>query len=159
MGRELATPIDTVSGSITLLEKRLTQMEALGKATKLSMADELVLKQLQQSLENLDSSFRSFHFEILDLIEERNQENKQTSLDERDNKISNIATRVRHLLAKISKHYVHPSNPDLELKWQLHRRFDQVEIKLHVHAVINATAPIDPVWIHVGVCFSNTRTR
>ena len=61
-----------VSGSITSLEKQLIKLETLAEAAELSTADKLALKQIQQRLENLESSFRSVHFEALDLIEEMN---------------------------------------------------------------------------------------
>ena len=56
MSHELATAQGcrgAVSGSITCSVEWLTQWETLAETTELSKADELVVQQLQQRLENL----------------------------------------------------------------------------------------------------------
>ena len=77
------------------------------------MADESALKQLQQKLEKL-----------LDMMKERDQENQQNTLNEHDDKVSEITTRIQYLLTKVSKDGTPSSNPDLELKRRLHETFD-----------------------------------
>ena len=84
-------------GSITRLDKRVKDLETLVEATDLSVKDRLTLQQLEQKLETFDTNFKTYHFEALELIEEKDQDDEQAMLDEHEDRIADITTRI-HLL-------------------------------------------------------------
>lgn len=82
--------------SITRLEKRVGELEALSRQpTNIEHAKELLRK-----LESLDSEFKKVHFEIVDIIDERDDETwerEQEILDEHDDQVDSLKVRVQLL--------------------------------------------------------------
>ena len=108
-------------------------------AADLSNVDRLTIQHLLQKLEKSDVSFKEFHFGILDLIDEVEQENEQAVL-EHDNKVADATACIQQLLAETPKPEPLSSDSDLELKRQLHEQLDRIEAKLHTVAI--ATGPM-----------------
>ena len=129
-----------VRGSITSIQKWVTEFEALAEAAELSNIDRLTIEHLLQKLEKSEASFKEFHFEVLDLIDKAEQEDEQAILDEHDNKVADTTARIQQLLAETPKPEPLSSDSDLKLKRQLHERLDRIEAKLH--AVEAATKPM-----------------
>ena len=97
VSRQLATArrrSGAIRGSITSIQKQITEFEALAEAADLSNVDRLAIEHLLQKLEKSDASFKEFHFEVLDLIDEAEQEDKQAILDEHDNKVADATAHI-----------------------------------------------------------------
>ena len=85
-------------------------------------------------MDKSDARFKEFHFEVLDLIDEAEQEDEEAVLDEHDKKVADHTASIQQLLAKTPKPGSLSSDSDLELKRQLHERSDRIESKLHTVA-------------------------
>ena len=129
-----------VRGSITSIQKQVTEFETLAEATDLSDVDRLTIQHLLQKLEKSDVSFKEFHLGVLDLIDKAEQNYEQAVLDEHDNKVADVTACIQQLLAETPKPEPLSSDSDLELKRQLHERLDRIESKLH--AASTATGPM-----------------
>ena len=75
-----------IRGSITSIQEWVTEFKALAEAADLSNVDRLTIQHLLQKLEKSDASFKEFHFGVLDLIDEAEQEDEQAILNEHDDK-------------------------------------------------------------------------
>ena len=129
-----------IRGSITSIQKQVTEFEALAEAADLSDVDSLTIQHLLQRLEKSDASFKEFHFRALDLIDEAEQEDEQAVLDEHDDKVTDASARIQQLLPETPKPEPISSDSDLELKRQLHEQLDRIEVNLH--AVEATTRPM-----------------
>ena len=75
-----------VRASLTRLDTRVGELE--GKGETLTSGDVRIAQQLLQKLSSLDSDFKSYHFSIIDLVEENSLETEQRVLDEHDDKLA-----------------------------------------------------------------------
>ena len=83
-----------VRASITRVGTRLEELEGLRDQPR---TPELA-KQLDTKLETLDSEFKSYHFQIVDLITDEEQaEGHQEVLDDHDDHISDMGIRLKQL--------------------------------------------------------------
>ena len=105
-----------IHGSITFVQKQITEFETLVEATDLSDVDRLTIQHLAQKLEKSDASLEDFHFGVLDLIDEAEQDDEQAVLDKHDNKVADATARIQQLLAKTPKPEPLSSDSDPELR-------------------------------------------
>ena len=78
----------TVRASITKIVSCVADME---RRAPLSPTDEIVAKQMEQKMYDLNKDIRGYHYSILDLMEEDEDfDEEQAILDEHEEKISNI---------------------------------------------------------------------
>jgi DNA repair ATPase RecN len=83
-----------VRRSITYLESRVGDLEA---STDLP-GTPAHAEQLSKKLAHLDSEFQSFHLQLVELIEdEEDLEREQTNLDQHDHRISDLQLRLKRL--------------------------------------------------------------
>ena len=87
-----------VRASITRLDGRVSELE--GKP-ELSPADRRSAQTLLAKLNELDADFKSYHFHIVDLTEEESLDAEQTILDEHDDRIVNLSTRLQQLVSEV----------------------------------------------------------
>ena len=90
-------------------------------------------------MDKSDASFKEFHFGVLNLIDEVEEEDEPAVLDEHNNKVADATACIHQLLAETPKPEPLSSHSDRELKIQLHERLDRIEAKLQ--AVAAATGP------------------
>ena len=105
----------------------------------MSAVERPAIQQLLQKLESLDTDFKSYHFTILDLIEEQEVlENEQATLDEHDDRIAKITNHIQKLLLEPS------AKPLLEAEkhQQIHNWMDYLKRKLRI--VSQAIEPMVP---------------
>lgn len=84
-------------GSITRLTTRLTDLEGRrpDDASVMTMA-----QQTLKSLENVDSDFKTHHLALIDLLEEEDDlEGEQHVLDEHDETVATLFTRISHVIS------------------------------------------------------------
>ena len=84
-----------VCGSITCIRKWSNLVWNTSWGNDFSEVDRSTLKHLAQKLEKSDASFKEFHFEVLDLFDEAEQDDEQTILDEHDNKVAYATTCIQ----------------------------------------------------------------
>ena len=80
----------------------------------------MTIQHLLHKSEKSDASFKGFHFGVLDLIDEAQQEDEQAVLDEHDNKVAYATTHIQQLLVETPKPEPLSSDSHPELKRQLH---------------------------------------
>lgn len=86
--------------SITRLGTRLKDLEDNAiQPTTLNVA-----QRMAQKLETLDSDFKSRHYSVIDLIEEDGLEREQYILDEHDDEVTGLSTRLQQLITNCSTH-------------------------------------------------------
>ena len=54
----------------------------------------------ETEVEDLDSDFKSHHYTIVDLIEEGAMDAKQTTLDEHDDRVTDLSIRLQQLITR-----------------------------------------------------------
>ena len=82
----------TVRASLTKMVSHVVDMEC---RAPLSPTDEIVAKRMEQKMYDLDKDFRGYHYSILDLMEkDEDFDEEQATLDEHEEKISNILDRL-----------------------------------------------------------------
>lgn len=84
-----------VRSSITRLEKRLTELEGIsGQPATADHALELALK-----IETLGADFKTYHLDIVDLMEDDEEalEKEQEILDDHDDSIADLSIRIKRL--------------------------------------------------------------
>ena len=84
-----------VRASVTRLDTRVGELEGKGEA--LSPGDVRIAQQLRKRLSSLDADFRSYHFAIIDLVDEDSLEVEQRVLDEHDDRVADLAIRLQQL--------------------------------------------------------------
>ena len=85
-----------VRASITRLASRLDDLE--GKTDQISTRD--AAQRMSQKVKELDSEFKTYHYGLIDLVDDDETLRKeQTVLDEHDDAISLLATRIEHLIS------------------------------------------------------------
>ena len=92
-----------IRDSITSIQKWVTKFETLAEATDLSDVDRLAIEHFAQKLEKSDVSFKESHFKVLDLIDEAEQDDEQSVLDEHNKKFAHATAHIQQLLAKAPK--------------------------------------------------------
>ena len=88
---------DTVCSSITRLLNRLSVLES--KATEPTTFD--LVQDVAKRLNELDQEFRKYHYQLLDLIVERDEEalaKEQADLDGHDDVLDDASTCIKQLL-------------------------------------------------------------
>lgn len=84
-----------VRSSLTRIETRVTELEAKGE---LSPGDRLTAQALAGRLERLDSDFKTYHFAIVDLVDDPSTE--QEVIDDHDDKLADLTVRIGQLTAR-----------------------------------------------------------
>ena len=107
MGNERTLSTDhkrrgVISASITRLDNRVAELER--KKTLLPVYC-LTAKGLLPKLNELDAEFRSYHFAVIDLVDEEHLEAEQASLDGQDDRIAGLSTRIQQLTLRVSSSY------------------------------------------------------
>ena len=89
-----------VRSSVTRLEKRLLELE--GIAEQPATADHA--RELAVKLDTLDTDFKNYHLQIIDLTEDNDDllSHKQETLDEHDDVISDINIRIKRLTTRVA---------------------------------------------------------
>ena len=85
-----------VRASITRMETRVKDLE---RKEAPSTADHATVQRMQEKLDGLDAEFRTYHFDIVELVDE-SLETEQATLDEHDDKVSSLSARIQQLLVK-----------------------------------------------------------
>ena len=80
--------------SITRLGDHITELKY---KEQLSPSDWLIVQQLKKRLEMLVEEFRSYHFTVIDLVEEEDLEREQAILDDHDDRATNILDHLQQL--------------------------------------------------------------
>lgn len=87
-----------VRASVTRLSSRLDDLEGKTDQTTHDIAQRTSLK-----LTELDSEFKTYHYRLIDLIDDDDTiEREQSVLDEHDDAIADLDTRVKRILAACS---------------------------------------------------------
>ena len=124
-----------VRGSITRLATRLRELEEITDQPR--TADHA--SQLLAKLESLDGEFKAIHFEIIDLIDESEDlEKEQTVLDKHDDDVSTLTIRLQAL--SNPKHAKTPSTVDI--RKPISRKLTRLEKGLKsIDDIISTDAP------------------
>ena len=77
----------------------------------------------------MDSDFKSHHYAIVDLIEEGAMDAEQTTLDEHDDRVTDLSIRLQQLITRLSAGSIAPT-AEASSHQILSKRFDRVEKKL-----------------------------
>ena len=80
--------------SITRLGNRLGDLE--GMTSDVNTLD--LAQQLKKKLENLDSEFKTHHYNLIDVVDDSHLEAEQTILDEHDEDLAMLTIRIQHLI-------------------------------------------------------------
>ena len=83
-----------IRASITRADGRIAEFEC----RVLSASDKLSAQNLLQKLSSLDAELRSFHFAVIDLIDEDAIEEEQAVLDDHDDRIADFTVRLQALV-------------------------------------------------------------
>ena len=98
-----------IRASVTRLDARVAELE---KKERISPGDLTNAQRLQRKLDELDQEFRTYHFAVIDLTEEDAAEPEQTLMDEHDDKVGNLSTRIQQPIDKYSSSSSTESNPN-----------------------------------------------
>lgn len=107
-----------VRSSITRLEGRVAELEAKGE---LSAGDRLSAQTLARRLESLDSDFKTYHFAIVDLVDDPSTE--QDVIDNHDDKAADLTVRINRLTARTPDSPAVGNSPGRRLA----KRLDHIE--------------------------------
>ena len=77
--------------SITRMRARILDLETKERSSPVGLE---TARRLKQKLEDLDSDFKSHHYAIVDLIEEGTMDAEQTTLDEHDDRVTDLSIRL-----------------------------------------------------------------
>ena len=115
------------AASITRLEGSVAELERKydGSPQTASSAQRLL-----QKLDELAANFKSYHFAIVDLVEESALESEQTTLDEHDDRVLRLTARVQQLLSK-SPDQPSPQSDGSDRR-HLSKRLTYVQRNLHL---------------------------
>ena len=86
-----------VRASFTRMETRIKDLE---RKEAPSTADHATVQCMQEKLDGLDAEFRTYHFDIVELVDNESLETEQAALDKHDDKVSSLSTRIQQLLVK-----------------------------------------------------------
>ncbi len=87
-----------------------------------------VVERLKTKLEVLDTEYKTHHYAVIDLIDDRGQlENEQRALDEHDDVIADLAIRIQKLLSTCSSYSTNPTNPQSHKLLHLQRSLSSVK--------------------------------
>ena len=84
-----------VKGSITRLEDRVDKYETKEEITHV---DCLAIKRLIKKFESLDDEFRKHHYTIVELLEDEAVDEEQATLDDHDERITDLVERLQQLI-------------------------------------------------------------
>ncbi len=87
-----------VRASITRLDTRVAELE---DKSELSAEDKLSAQQLLQRVNALDVEFKTYHYTVVDLVDEGSEEGEQIVLDQNDDKIASLTVRIRRLISPV----------------------------------------------------------
>ena len=94
--------------SLTCLEEHTLRLEI---KERLSKDDQMMIQRLLKKLEALNSEFKSYHFTIVELIEDDEMLAKQQEvLDSHDDKVLFLTKILQHLVAE-TESTIRPSPP------------------------------------------------
>ena len=127
-----------VRASITRLGGRLAELEG---QPALSLADRLTAKQLLANLEELDAEYRAYHLAVVDLVEDGALEAEQAMLDEHDDCVINMTTRLQQLIV-VPTGAAPTEETEAGRRQLLHKRLCHVEKNLQ--PVADAVKAIEP---------------
>ena len=85
-----------VRASITRIARRVSELEA---KEELAHGDLLTVQGLLHKLNGLDTDFKSYHFAIVDAVEDESLQVEQDALNEHDDRVSFLTTRAQRLIA------------------------------------------------------------
>ena len=68
----------------------------------MSPGHHVAAQRLLKELDELDADFKSYHFSIIDLLDTEPLDAEQSALDEHDDKVSILATRIQQLVVRSS---------------------------------------------------------
>ena len=124
----------TVHASITRLSTKVKELERKPGPISLSTADNLSHK-----LESLDSEFRKYHYDFIDLVDEVDDTTlaaEQDVLDKHDEEIESLTTRIKRCIIACS------SSHDHNLYKVTQRKVHWIEKGIQeIHDSINASPP------------------
>ena len=129
----------TVRASITRLSTKLKELEEKSDHISLDLA-----KGMKQKLESLDAEFRKYHYGLIDLIDEGDEETllkEQEVLDNHDDEVATLATRIERFIISRS------SSDDSNLRRINSRKLSRLE-----KSVSSILATIDSSSTPVDVC-------
>ena len=124
----------TVHVSITRLSTKVKELERKPGPISLSTADNLSHK-----LESLDSEFRKYHYDFIDLVDEVDDTTlaaEQDVLDKHDEEIKSLTTRIKRCIIACSSSHNH------NLYKVTQRKVHRIEKGIQeIHDSINASPP------------------
>ena len=85
-----------IRASMTRLDTRIVELE---DKTELSPSDVTMAQRQLLKLDQLDAEFKTYHFAIIDVVEDDQQANEQDILDNHDDKMVSITSRIQGLIA------------------------------------------------------------
>ena len=107
-----------VKASITRLEGRVFAYE---EKERLTRSDQVAIQSLLTKLEALDTEFKAYHYVVLDLAGEDAMEAEQAALDDHEDKIEQLADRLRQLVTMTEETSAPPLDRTLPIQRQLRR--------------------------------------
>ncbi len=122
-----------VRSSLTRIEGRVTELEA---KAELSAGDRLAAQTIARRLETLDSEFKTYHFAIVDLIDDPSTE--QEVMDNHDDKMAGLTVRIQQLTARAPDSPAAGTGPGKRLA----KRLGHLEKSFR--SVVDAVDSIDP---------------
>lgn len=98
----------SVRGSLTKLSSKLGELE--GKPDEPNTLEQA--QRLKSKLESLGTEFKTHHYSVIELIEEEDElVDEQTILDQHDDIVAELETRIQKLISDCSRRSKDPSSP------------------------------------------------
>ena len=130
--------------SITRLENCVSDLEA---KPELDAGDRAMALQLTRRLSDLDAEFKRHHFSIIDLVDETAVDGEQNALDDHDDKVTVLTSRLQRLTEDTRpcpSLTPRPLTSDLDVQALVSRRLDRVEKNLQsISAALESLAEAD----------------
>ena len=88
-----------VRASVTRLDSRVSELE---RKKETSPGDLATAQRFLRKLDELDEEFKSHHLSIVDLIGEESIDTEQGILDDHDDKVASLSSRLQQFISKLS---------------------------------------------------------
>ena len=118
-----------VRASITRLERHVDAFET---KEDLSHADRLSIQRLIKKFEALDTEFRQHHYNIVELLEDEAVEEEQATLDDHDERVTDLVERLQHLMLEPKEATSGPPSASADASMPLRRQLERIEKRIRV---------------------------
>ena len=126
--------------SLTRLDTKLKELEDRSEPDPVVRLESV--RQTKTKLASLDSDFRTHHFNLVDLLEERAElDAEQAVLDEQDDRVAGLSTRIECLINRLSTSPPSTRPVLTDSRGVTSRRLRQLERRL---STVNDTLSTDP---------------